>query len=215
MTTNTAVLPLFWQPQHGTRDPGVGKILRKIDGDRNVRALFRCAHRSGAAVGKIFARPYPSRVEKPRGVHSMDRPKAKHPRSRRSTTNRGKRGKTAPAPRQGQRSASRAKETRAQPTHDLTTPTLSPCSLFGPDGKERPAWELRVGDISFGRADSKESLLAYYARLHQPMPSGHWRERSWQPPRRGLRHVRSAEAEQEARFDPDELEATHLFTPWG
>ncbi|MCS6927537.1 MAG: hypothetical protein NZ578_16730 [Candidatus Binatia bacterium] len=147
----------------------------------------------------------------------MHRPKAKQPQSRRSTAKTGRRTKTAPATRAGRRSASRAKETSSGQTHDLTTPTLSPCSLFGPDGKERPAWELRVGDILFGRADSKESLLAYYARLHEPMPSGHWRERSWQPPRRGRRRFRAAQVGQDARPDLDELELeeTHLLTPWG
>ena len=55
---------------------------------------------------------------------------------------------------------------------------------MGPDGKERPSWEMRVGDMMFGRADSRETLLAYYSRLHEPLPSGHWRERTWQQQKR-------------------------------
>ena len=84
----------------------------------------------------------------------------------RVTTNR--------TPRQARREGSRAKETR-----DPNSPTFVPCSLRGPDGQTRPGWELWVGDLLFGRADTKESLLAYYTRIHEPMPSGHWRERSW------------------------------------
>jgi len=88
------------------------------------------------------------------------------------------------APRQARRQGSHTKETR-----DPNAPILSPCSLLGPDGKERPGWEMWVGDVLFGRADSKESLLQYYARVHEPMLSGHWRERSWQPQRRAARRV--------------------------
>lgn len=55
---------------------------------------------------------------------------------------------------------------------------------MGPDGKTRPGWEMRVGDMMFGRADSQETLMAYYTRLHEPPPSGHWRERTWGPQRR-------------------------------
>src|SRR5215510_525614 len=81
---------------------------------------------------------------------------------------------TVHAPRQAHREATRIKE-----VHDPNAPTLVPCSLRGPDGQDRPGWELWVGDILFGRADTKESLLQYYARIHEPMPSGHWRENSW------------------------------------
>jgi len=55
---------------------------------------------------------------------------------------------------------------------------------MGPDGKTRPGWEMRVGDMVFGRADSQETLMAYYTRLHNPLPSGHWRERTWGPQKR-------------------------------
>jgi hypothetical protein len=90
------------------------------------------------------------------------------------------------APRQAQRPGSYSKEVR-----DTTGPQFSPCILRGPDGQERSGWEMRVGEVLFGRADSKESLLQYYARIHEPMPSGHWRERSWQTASRGARRSRS------------------------
>lgn len=83
--------------------------------------------------------------------------------------------RTTRAPRQARREATRVKEAR-----DPNAPVFVPCSLRGPDGQTRPGWEMRVGEILFGRADTKESLLQYYTRIHEPMPSGHWRERAWQ-----------------------------------
>jgi hypothetical protein len=76
------------------------------------------------------------------------------------------------------------KEGQRPPSHnkhegDQSAFTFVPCSVTGPDGKMRPGWELRVGDMMFGRADSQEALMAYYTRLHEPLPSGHWRERAW------------------------------------
>ena len=83
--------------------------------------------------------------------------------------------KTKRVPRQARREAVRVKEPR-----DPNAPVFVPCSLRGPDGLMRPAWEMWVGDILFGRADTKESLLEYYSRIHEPMPSGHWKDRTWQ-----------------------------------
>src|SRR5262245_19983594 len=51
--------------------------------------------------------------------------------------------------RQGQRHASYVKEASVS-----LTPVFLPCALVGPDGRERPGWEMRVGEIMFGRADS-------------------------------------------------------------
>jgi hypothetical protein len=102
--------------------------------------------------------------------------------------------------RRAQRQGSHTKETR-----DPNVPILIPCALLGPDGKERPGWEMRVGEVLFGRADSKESLLQYYSRIHEPMPSGHWRERSWQPQQRVARRSRAEHDEHEER--EDEIEA--------
>jgi hypothetical protein len=83
--------------------------------------------------------------------------------------------KSPRAPRQARREAARTKEIR-----DPNSPVFVPCSLRGPDGQDRPGWELWVGDLIFGRADTKESLLQYYTRIHEPMPSGHWKDRAWQ-----------------------------------
>ena len=107
---------------------------------------------------------------------------AKHTRA--ATEMNGKR-----TPSQAHRNGTYTKDTYA-----AKGPILSPCSLFGPDGKERPGWELRVGEIVFGRADSKESLLEYYARIHEPLQSGHWRDRSWQPQRRVVRRARQGDS---------------------
>lgn len=56
-------------------------------------------------------------------------------------------------------------------------PIFLRCTIMGPDGIARKAWEMRVGDQSFGKAISKESLLQYYEKLGGPTPSGHWRGR--------------------------------------
>ena len=84
-----------------------------------------------------------------------------------------------------------------------------PCSLRGPDGKERSGWEMWVGDMMFGRADSKETLMAYYSRLHEPLPSGHWRERTWQQQKRRPTVSRRGdvhdEEDEEGEFDLDDM----------
>ena len=98
---------------------------------------------------------------------------------------------TPRAPRQARREATRAKETR-----DPNAPVFVPCSLRGPDGQTRPGWELWVGEILFGRADTKESLLQYYARIHDPMPSAHWKERAWQSTSKVGRHKRGTQYEE-------------------
>ncbi len=87
-------------------------------------------------------------------------------------------GEINPAPKEEERQPSYKKE------DDQASFTFVPCSFMGPDGKMRPGWEMRVGDMVFGRADSQETLMAYYTRLHNPPPSGHWRERTWGPQRR-------------------------------
>jgi hypothetical protein len=98
--------------------------------------------------------------------------------------------RTQRAPRQAHREATRAKEAR-----DPNAPVFVPCSLQGPDGQQRPGWEMWVGEILFGRADTKESLLQYYARIHEPMPSGHWKDRSWQSSPKLARQKRTAQYE--------------------
>jgi hypothetical protein len=53
-----------------------------------------------------------------------------------------------------------------------------------------------VGGILFGRADTKESLLQYYARIHEPMPSGHWKDRAWQSSPKVARRPRTTHHEE-------------------
>ena len=54
-----------------------------------------------------------------------------------------------------------------------------------PDGTVRPGWEMWIGDHCFGRADSKELLLASFERLQSPPESFHWREVRNRMPMRG------------------------------
>lgn len=103
--------------------------------------------------------------------------------------------RTTRAPRQAHREATRAKE-----AHDPNAPVFVPCSLRGPDGQPRPGWEMWVGEILFGRADTKESLLQYYARIHEPMPSGHWKDRTWQSSPKVARRSRGGHYEE---YDDD------------
>lgn len=104
-------------------------------------------------------------------------------------------------PRQARREPAHTKEVR-----DPNSPVFVPCSLRGPDGQNRPGWELWVGDILFGRADTKESLLQYYTRIHEPMPSGHWKDRSWQGSAKVARRPRGAQYEsydEDLQFESD------------
>jgi hypothetical protein len=122
----------------------------------------------------------------------MPRPKAKlvHIQKAASKTN----SKATRTPQQAQRRGSR---TRGRP--DLDSPIFIPCVLRGPDGKERPAWALWVKGVLIGRAESQDSLRRYYARLHEPPPSGHWRDHPQSPTRRSLvaRRLRKRQDEAE------------------
>ena len=58
----------------------------------------------------------------------------------------------------------------------VPTPTFVSRNIVAPDGSIRPGWEMWIGDHCFGRADSKELLLASFQRLQSPPESFHWRE---------------------------------------
>jgi len=108
------------------------------------------------------------------------------------------------APQKRQRQASYVKGSLSP-----LVPVFLPCDLVGPDGRERLGWEMRVGEMMFGRADSKETLLAYYTRLHDPLPSGHWRDRAWQPQKkksvgRRPRDPHKGDLDENAEQDEDE-----------
>lgn len=54
-------------------------------------------------------------------------------------------------------------------------PVFRPCLITGPDGQPRKSWEMWIDNFCFGKADSKESLLACLARLQAPANTFHWR----------------------------------------
>ncbi len=66
-----------------------------------------------------------------------------------------------------------------------TPPVFVKRDLTGPDGSKRPGWEMWIGDHCFGRADSKDLLLASFERLQSPPSSFHWREVRNRMPMRG------------------------------
>jgi hypothetical protein len=109
----------------------------------------------------------------------MPRPKAKLVHIQQAAPRTS--SKTNRTPQQAQR---RISHTRGLPDSD--SPVFAPCVLCGPDGKERPAWALWVKGVLIGRAESQDSLRQYYARLREPPPSGHWRDRPPSPTRRSL-----------------------------
>jgi hypothetical protein len=111
---------------------------------------------------------------------------------------------TKPAPQQGQRQASYVKETSSAPAMEFR-----PCELVGPDGQRRPGWELWVGNMMFGRADTKESLLAYHSRLYDPIPSGHWKDRAWQPMKRKPAG-RPKNEERDPQFDDETIDVEEV-----
>ena len=124
--------------------------------------------------------------------------------SRREKSDQPGHGEANSVPKEGQRHPSYTKEI-AQSSF-----TFVPCSLMGPDGQSRPGWEMRVGDMMFGRADSQETLMAYYMRLHDPLPSGHWRERTWGQQKRKPTEIHSRAAHDES--DEHEEHADHEET---
>ena len=65
------------------------------------------------------------------------------------------------------------------------SPVFVKRDLTGPDGSVRPGWEMWIGDHCFGRADSKDLLLASFERLQSPPSSFHWREVRNRMPIRG------------------------------
>jgi len=58
----------------------------------------------------------------------------------------------------------------------VPSPVFVRRDITGPDGSVRPGWEMWIGNHCFGRADSKELLLASFQRLQSPPESFHWRE---------------------------------------
>ena len=87
-----------------------------------------------------------------------------------------------------------------------TSPVFVKRDLTGPDGSTRPGWEMWIGDHCFGRADSKDLLLASFERLQSPPSSFHWREvRNRMPIRGRAKRPAAAPATEQAANNEEEL----------
>jgi hypothetical protein len=84
--------------------------------------------------------------------------------------------------------------------------------LTAPDGSVRPGWEMWIGDHCFGRADSKELLLASFERLQSPPSSFHWREVRNRMPMRG--RPKAAASEEAAPDTPAAKEEAEESWAW-
>ncbi len=95
-----------------------------------------------------------------------------------------------------------------EPSPAAASPVFVKRDLVGPDGSVRPGWEMWIGDHCFGRADSKDLLLASFERLQSPPSSFHWREVRNRMPIRGRakRSPVSQETEQGANHDEELLD---------
>lgn len=71
------------------------------------------------------------------------------------------------------------------PPATAVPPVFVQRDITAPDGSVRPGWEMWIGDHCFGRADSKDLLLASFERLQSPPSSFHWREVRNRMPMRG------------------------------
>ena len=95
-----------------------------------------------------------------------------------------------------------------EPGEDSSLAAASPVfvkrDLTGPDGSIRPGWEMWIGDHCFGRADSKDLLLASFERLQSPPSSFHWREVRNRMPIRGRTKRAPVSQDTEPVADHDE-----------
>lgn len=94
----------------------------------------------------------------------------------------------------------------------VPTPTFVSRNIVAPDGSVRPGWEMWIGDHCFGRADSKELLLASFQRLQSPPESFHWREVRNRMQMRGRpRPTIQAEPEKDETWEKEETEEPLLL----
>jgi len=96
-------------------------------------------------------------------------------------------------------------EAQPMPTLTLPEPVFVRRDINAPDGSIRAGWEMWIGEHCFGRADSKELLLASFQRLQSPPESFHWREVRNRMQMRG--RPRPAQPEQEKEEGWEESEA--------
>lgn len=94
----------------------------------------------------------------------------------------------------------------------VPTPTFVSRNIVAPDGSVRPGWEMWIGDHCFGRADSKELLLASFQRLQSPPESFHWREVRNRMQMRGRpRPAAQPEPEKDETWEKEEAEEPLLL----
>jgi hypothetical protein len=103
-------------------------------------------------------------------------------------------------------------ELPAVPALSLPTPVFVQRDIVAPDGSVRSGWEMWIGDHCFGRADSKELLLASFQRLQSPPESFHWREVRNRMQMRGRpRPTAPVEQEKEDGWEENEKEEPLLL----
>ena len=95
-----------------------------------------------------------------------------------------------------------ASENEANAAASPVPPVFVQRDLKGPDGSIRSGWEMWIGDHCFGRADSKELLLASFERLQSPPSSFHWREVRNRMPLRGRPKAVQAQEPEEPQEAP-------------
>jgi hypothetical protein len=93
----------------------------------------------------------------------------------------------------------------------VPTPTFVSRNIVAPDGSVRAGWEMWIGDHCFGRADSKELLLASFHRLQSPPESFHWREVRNRMQMRGRPRPVPAEPEKDETWEKEEAEEPLLL----
>ncbi|MBM4256708.1 MAG: hypothetical protein FJ147_12525 [Deltaproteobacteria bacterium] len=100
----------------------------------------------------------------------------------------------------------------AAPSLSLPAPVFVQRNIVAPDGSVRSGWEMWIGDHCFGRADSKDLLLASFQRLQSPPESFHWREVRNRMQMRGRpRPAAAPEQEKEEGWEENEKEEPLLL----
>lgn len=90
------------------------------------------------------------------------------------------------------------------PALTLPEPVFVRRDINAPDGSIRAGWEMWIGEHCFGRADSKELLLASFQRLQSPPESFHWREVRNRMQMRGRPRPAQPEQEKEEGWEENE-----------
>ena len=95
-------------------------------------------------------------------------------------------------------------EAQPIPALALPEPVFVRRDINAPDGSIRAGWEMWIGEHCFGRADSKELLLASFQRLQSPPESFHWREVRNRMQMRGRPRPAQPEQEKEEGWEENE-----------